>query len=207
MAEAPLAITATLVTSPAEIAAAIDEPMSMLSVLEDTAHLDLTLEEVEALGLVIGDQQGIRGPRGVQGETGPQGDRGPQGLAGISSGALALVSKLSRAPLSAGSVVYFDGAEHCIKATALYPSDATRAVGVVRYAVSAAEQEVSVLVYGEHDDDTWNFVPGGAVFLGPDGLLTAAVDETWAFVRVMGFALTATRVFVDPQLPVRLLGG
>ena len=68
----------------------------------------------------------------------------------------------------------------------------------------AAETLVTVVRLGELEDSAWSFVPFRAVFLGHNGLLTQTIDPTWAFVCVMGTALSATKVMVDVRPAVIL---
>jgi hypothetical protein len=145
----------------------------------------------------------IPGPMGPTGPQGPRGIPGPAGSGGTSTSAG--IVKMSRCPLSSGRVVRFDGDSYCTTVSALTASDALTPMGLAQYAVSAADLTVGITAYGEQEDDSWNFVPGGAVFLGANGFLTQTRGQGWAFLRVIGFAITAQRVFVDPQLPVFLI--
>ena len=172
-----------------------EKPEELVASLAEAERLVALLEETLGLSVTIADVQGVRGPRGP---AGPKGDPGPEGPVGAGNE----LQKRARGPLSAGSIVRLDGAEHVAPVSALVREDAFSPVGVVMYAVSAPGALVTLLVCGEHEDDTWNWAPGGVVFLGPGGLLTQAIDPAWAFVRALGVAVTATKVFIDPQPPV-----
>lgn len=182
--------------------AATSDAEELVATLAEAEQLVTLLEEATGLVVSVADVQGVRGPKGPPGATGPQGERGERGPAGASAGSTVLLSKWSRGPLSAGRVVRLDGAAHCAPISALNVEDALTPISVVQYAVSEPDAEVQLIPYGEFEDDTYTFSPGGAVFVGPGGQLTQVPSKDWAFVRVVGFALSATRVFVDPQMPV-----
>lgn len=188
-------LLALISDEPALLEVVVEDADELAVRIEDVDPLNFTLEEADELGVTISEQQGLRGPRGLRGI------QGAPGTAGV-------LLKLARAPLSAGSVVRLDGTAHCIQASALNPQDALCAIGLAVYAVSAAGAEVEILTRGEHRDDAWSFTPMRAVFLSGTGLLTQAPGDDLAFLRVVGFAITSTTVFIDPQLPVfRYEGG
>lgn len=60
-------------------------------------------------------------------------------------------------------------------------------------------EEVAVLRNGFLDHTGWTFTPELPVFLGLDGGLTQTVPEGALFSKVLGFALTPTRVKIDLQ--------
>lgn len=77
-------------------------------------------------------------------------------------------------------------------------------LGVTIESSVAPETEVQVVRLGELEEVAWSFVPFRAVFLGPDGRLTQTFDPTWAFVCVMGTALSSTKVMIDVRPAVIL---
>lgn len=128
------------------------------------------------------------GPRGLMGP------RGQQGVAGSDA-----LTKYTLSALSANKVVRLSDATHVTPISALERSDAWGAIAVTVTAASAPETAVSVIVFGELADDSWNWVPGLPIFVGANGGLTQTRDPAWAFVRVIGNAISPARIFIDSQ--------
>lgn len=141
----------------------------------------------------------LRGATGAQGPPGPVGADGPVGPAGGRH------LKRSSGPLSGGRAVRtLEDGDHIDVASARAPEVARAIVGVVATSAGASDQEVEVVLRGELEDDGWTFVPHRNVFVGDNGVLTQTIDPTWAFVCVVGRALTPTKLLVDMRAPIFL---
>lgn len=66
--------------------------------------------------------------------------------------------------------------------------------GVSVNAVSGAGQEVEIRRLGEFYDSGWSWIPGLPVYVGLAGVLTQTYSPSWAFVCIVGAAITPTRV-------------
>jgi hypothetical protein len=130
-----------------------------------------------------------------------QGLLGPQGPAGA-AGMRTPFSKLSSEQISGLAVVRFVDADHVAPASANVAAHATSIAGLALTATSGAEQSLDILRYGEVADGGWSWTPGLPVFLGANGFLTQTPSAAWAFVLIVGVAISATRICVDPKSPV-----
>ena len=167
------------------------EAAEVTATLADADIVSAAVEEgSDELAAIIGDVQGLRGPRGERGEPGRMGAPGGTLL------------KRSLGVLSGGRVVAAVDSDYVVAASALRAVDAGRVLGITFHAVSGPESEVVVVCLGEIEDSLWRWEPGLPVFVGARGELTQAPSTFWAFVRVVGVALSATRVFVDLQTPI-----
>jgi len=65
----------------------------------------------------------------------------------------------------------------------------------------AAGATAEMLAYGPLTEPSWTWTPGGALFLGSDGLLTQEPPTAPGalFSAQVGVATTATSIFVDRQ--------
>ena len=79
---------------------------------------------------------------------------------------------------------------------------AEQIVGISQNAADESD-DVRVQFAGEIEQGGWDWTPGGVVFLAEDGLLTQSVPTTDVLV-VVGFAVTATRVYISLQRPIYL---
>lgn len=67
--------------------------------------------------------------------------------------------------------------------------------------------ETEVLVYGTLTEPTWSWLPGGAIYLGADGVLTQSVPTTPGalFAVQIGTVTAPTTAFFDRQMPILLV--
>jgi hypothetical protein len=89
-------------------------------------------------------------------------------------------------------------------ASALVIDHVNLVLGLTIESAVSAETVVQVVRLGELEDSAWAFIPFRAVFLGVDGRLTQTFDPSWAFVCVMGTALSASKIMVDVRPAVIL---
>jgi hypothetical protein len=76
-------------------------------------------------------------------------------------------------------------------------------IGIARQA-GAPGTEINVAVPGDEvEDASWSWAPGQSVWLGDDARLTQG-GYSGAYFVVIGVALTATRVLVRVEQPVKL---
>lgn len=146
---------------------------------------------------------GATGPQGPPGAAGAAGATGPQGPAGPAASSLVTVTASTAIGGHRAVHIQADGTATYADATNL--AHTWTAVGVTTGA-AAAGAPLDVQVFGPLDEPTWTWTPGGPVFLGLTGLLTQtppAVPAA-AFQRVLGVAVTPTRLWVEPQAPIHL---
>jgi hypothetical protein len=148
-------------------------------------------------------QHGTNGIDGAPGRDGRDGVDGRDGRPGRDGAAGGRIIKKTLGPLSAGRVVYaLEDGEHIDAASALEESHAFAILGVTFDSSDAAETDLQVVRLGEVSDDTWNFTPRKPVFVDPMGRMVQTFDRSWAFVRMIGTAVSRTKVMVDPRPPV-----
>lgn len=154
----------------------------------------------------IGASQGPSGPRGPQGFVGPagrDGEDGVDGRPGRDGAPGGRVVKTVVGPLSGSRIVRLlaDG-EHVDVASPLDATHARTIVGVTLTSATAAEETVEIVRVGEVEDSAWSFQPGRAVFVGVGGAPTQQLEASWVFMRVVGVAVTPTKMLVDLRPPV-----
>lgn len=130
-----------------------------------------------------------------------QGLAGPPGPPGASIPGGALV-KLSNGVVGGGRMVRYVDATHVGIASADTIAHLASIAGVSLTAASAAEQDVNFARLGEVVDSGWAWTPGLPVYLGLNGVLTQTHSPAWAFVLIVGVALSATRLIVDFRAPI-----
>ena len=89
---------------------------------------------------------------------------------------------------------------------------ATNAVFGQRFALlgltlgaAASGASVEVLSYGPITEGSWSWTPGGALYLGTNGLLTQTPPVAPAtFLVVVGYAIDATRILLDLHDPIAI---
>lgn len=124
------------------------------------------------------------------------GEQGPAGPPGVSGGGVA--------EYTAGEAL---GGHRGVKlgpsGEAFYASNADAAsfagfIGVTTGAASFGAQ-VSVQSAGLMTEGTWSWTPSAPVFLGVNGVMTQTPPAAPAFQLVVGFAVTATSIFISPR--------
>lgn len=68
---------------------------------------------------------------------------------------------------------------------------------------AAAGGTVAVQVFGPMAEPGWVWTPNQPIYVGGDGVLTQTPPVTGWLQRV-AVALTSTKIFVDPQPPIKL---
>ena len=125
--------------------------------------------------------------------------RGPPGPAGTAT--YVAITMVASIVISIHKAVIPDGTGGVIYADQSITSQTGKTMGIsLNNALEGAD--VEVIVSGEVDEPTWNWLPG-EVYLGVNGALTQE-PPTSGILQVVGVALTATRLSVGIQLPILL---
>lgn len=123
------------------------------------------------------------------------GPRGPQGVPGPTGGATLV--PVGPWPLSGHSAVALDGAGQLVPADCTLPDHLGAVLGVVANAYLPGDSaEVKTEFPLEHEGWTWTV---GPVYVGAAGQLTQILPPGALYCQVIGYALSATRVLINPQ--------
>lgn len=127
------------------------------------------------------------------GQQGPPGPPGPAGAAGS-----AVVQAVAAVALSGHVVVAYNTAGQLVPASADELPHALRVAGIT---VAAAALGATVVVQqrGVLEHAGWAWAAGQPVFLGLGGALVQTPAPGAVFMMLIGQALTATRLLVNPQ--------
>lgn len=123
---------------------------------------------------------------------------GPRGPAGDSS---SLITLEAGASLGGHRCVAWQADGTVYHADNLTAADAHAAVGITTGAASPGS-DATVRTSGLMTEPSWAWTPLGLIFVGTNGLLTQTAPAAPAFVRVLGHAIDATSMWVDPQPPI-----
>lgn len=131
--------------------------------------------------------------------------RGPPGPPGTGTGGgTATKTYLASVDLSGERVIALtpDGA---VYADPSDPGEIWSTLAVTTTAAVAGDY-VQMVTNEIIDEPTWAWTPGGPVFCGPNGVLTqtAPTRPAASWLRVVGVAVTATRMAVSFQPPIAL---
>ncbi len=133
-------------------------------------------------------------------EAAAQGPRGPQGIPGPAGGATTVM--VGAAPISGHTAVALDSGGLLIYADCTNPAHIGAVQGVVGNAYSPGD-----LAVVQTDFDLmhagWAFATG-PVLVGAGGALVQTLPIGAVFAQVIGYALSATRVRIDPQPPIAI---
>jgi len=96
---------------------------------------------------------------------------------------------------SAGQVIYFD------------PTNAAHRPLFAALSTSAAlaTTTLTVVRYGLVTEPSWAWTPGALIYATAAGVLSQTAPSAPSFLKVMGNAITATSMWVDPQPPITLV--
>jgi len=130
-------------------------------------------------------------------EVGPQ---GPPGVPGESVETGATITCSTDIALSGHRFVVLDN-DKAVYADCTTADHAHRVLGMTTGASNAGS--VSVQTSGEHEEPTWNWTLGQPVFLSTTGLMTQTPPTT-GFVLIVGFPVSATKLFIKIHQPIIL---
>lgn len=139
---------------------------------------------------------GQQGPPGERGEDGQQGAAGPSGGGTLSAIAGAAVGGHRMVRLTTSGAVYADRT---------VAEDQHRVMGLTLNAAAQGD-ELDVLRFGEVVEPSWNWALDLPVYLGTNGLLTQT-SPTTGFSLIVGFPVTATKLFLSIREPITLTQG
>lgn len=131
-----------------------------------------------------------------------QGLAGAPGAPGPAAGEGAVYT--TAAALSGHRAIAVDAAGEAIYASCDSLSDALRIAGVSLNAAALGD-EITVQSAGLVEHSGWAWTPGQPVFVGIGGALTQSLPVGAVFSRVVGQAVSATRLLVDLQPPIVLI--
>lgn len=139
---------------------------------------------------------------GPQGPTGPAGTQGAQGPAGPSGGAA--ISVTAASAIGGHRIVVLDDAGAPAYASNQDINHLSKVLGMTLNAANPGDT-LSIVRTGDVVEPTWNWTLNLPVFLGTNGLLTQTPPSTPAlFSQVVGFPITATKMFVNIREPILL---
>lgn len=134
-------------------------------------------------------------------EVAAQGPVGPPGPAGLSGGAA--LAAIAGEALGGHRAVVLDAAGQAFYADRLTPSHFGRLAGITTGA-AVLGASVTLAMSGVVIEPSWSWTPNAPVFLGSTGLLTQTLP-IGGFLQVVGMALNATTLFVNPREPLAIL--
>lgn len=138
------------------------------------------------------------GPQGPPGATGATGPQGPPGESVETGSTITCSTDLS---LSGHRFVVLDD-DKSIYADCTTADHAHRVIGMTTGASNAGS--VSVQTSGEHEEPTWAWTLGVPVFLSTTGLMTQTMP-TAGFALIVGFPISATKLFIKIHQPIILI--
>lgn len=122
------------------------------------------------------------------------GEQGPPGSPN------SFITKTASTAIGGNRVVVLNASEQAIYAD---NTDVTHVDKVLGISTSAADAGASLQVqtYGEMVESSFAFTPGAQVFVSTNGLMTETPPAS-GFKRGIGFAIAATKLFIDSREPV-----
>ncbi len=122
------------------------------------------------------------------------GEQGPAGPAN------SFITKTASVAIGGHRVVVLNASEQAIYADSSITAHADKVLGVSTGAADAGAS-VQVQTYGEMVEASFSFTPELAVYASTNGLMTQTPPAS-GFKRGIGFALAATKLFIDLREPV-----
>lgn len=164
--------------------------MSVITVVEQPTTLEtneaiLALEAGETVVTLI--SEGIQGPPGPQGPVGPSGSTRARVSAGVDIGGHRVVTLNEQ-----GKAVY---------ASPTLVRDANRILGLTMHAV-VTDADVDVLREGDAIEPSWSWDLNKPIYLGQDGTLVQQVAPESVFTLIVGFPISATKMYFSIGTPI-----
>lgn len=123
-----------------------------------------------------------------------QGPAGPPGIPGVGGSAFQLTASV---PLSSYMVIAVNSSGEAIYANPTNASHGLLQIGISLNSAIAGDP-ITIARSELVTHSGWTFTPG-PVFLGLGGQLVQSVHPSSVFVKVIGWALSATQILVNPQ--------
>lgn len=185
-----------IVTIPATQVVAVPAPAIQRVLDERVENVVVSAVDSEVI-LVERDQQVVDEVEDINILT--VGEPGPRGIQGLPGSVQSTVTRVAAIDLGGQRVVVLDDSEEAIYADRSIVAHADKVLGVTTGA-AVAGANATVQTYGEMEDPSFAFTPGGAVYASINGLLTQTSPSS-GFSLVIGFAMAATKLFVDLGVP------
>lgn len=166
-------------------------PWVTAEVLDDLTMTEVDVTVVQEEHLLETTAQDVIVEVSLQGPPGPPGP-----------GTLLTVTATAGVLLSGHRAVVADDEGLLIYADRLLLEEIDRPVWLTTRSWSVGD-EATVVAYGTVDEPSWAFTPGLPLYLGLNGLLSQIPPITGFLLR-LGVAVTATRIFFNPGVPIAL---
>jgi len=158
------------------------EQEQLLLQSEQQAAVTQTVQEV--LVIAAGDQ----GPSGPQGDPGPAGGDVLTITAPVAIGGHRVIAAVG------DEIRYADPAD----------IDTVQVIGLTVNAADA-DDELEVVLRGSVTNSSWTWTPGLPLYLSAAGVLTQTPPgSSAAWIRILGTALSATRILFNPLPPIAM---
>ena len=169
----------------------VEGPSIVVTALEQSI-VARDAQDLQVVVLETQDQQvlfaGEQGPQGVQGIPGPVGGGTQQYPAGVA--------------LGGHRMVVLNDTGHAIYADKDMPAHAGKVLGMTTGAVALGDL-TTIQTGGEITEPSWTWTLDTPVWLGSNGLLAQAMPTT-GFSLIIGFPITATKLFINLREPLFL---
>jgi hypothetical protein len=185
-----------IVVVPATQVVAVPEPAIQRVVDERIENVVVDAVDVEVI-LVERDSQVVDESQDISILT--VGEQGPRGIQGLPGSVQSTVTRVAAIDVGGQRVVVLDDSEKVIYADRSIVAHADKILGVTTGA-AVTGADATVQTYGEMDDPSFAFTPGGAVYASVNGLMTQTAPSS-GFSRAVGYAMAATKLFIDLGVP------
>jgi hypothetical protein len=146
-----------------------------------------TVTVIEEVATVVGDDAPVTlVSEGIQGPPGPQGPMGPAGSTSV----------LIKAGASIGGhrVITLDGSGRGVYADPTNLVHSSRVLGLSMHAADLGA-DLNVLRDGDITEPSWSWDINKPIYLGLDGTLVQEVSPGSAFTMIVGFPISATKMY------------
>jgi len=183
----------------------VQRELNQAVVISDPSNIVLEAVETETIVSSAG-QQGVQGGQGTQGTQGIQGVQGVQGIQGVPGTTdIILYAYTAGDNLSGHRIVMLDSTGVLVYADNTVAASSLRVLGMT-IGSSTLGTLVNVQKFGELVDPSWNWSVNLPIYLGLNGLLTQVPPSNPAkFSLIVGFAISATSIFINTQPPIGLI--
>lgn len=155
-----------------------------LTLIESVSEIIDVTERTEILELQI---QGPPGPQGIQGLPGP-----------------VTAQYVCAQAISGHTAITLDANGKCIPASCAEASHSF--VAGITTGAAVQDAQTTALTGGTLEHLGWSFTAGSPVFLGLDGAITQTVLPQAVFAKVLGTAVSPTRIAIDFQPAIFIEG-
>lgn len=137
-------------------------------------------------------------------EIAEQGPAGPPGVPGPAGGAAMIFTAAT--PIGGHRVLALDAFNDVIYASADDPGTLNKIIGMSMNA-AAAGGDLSVVLFGEVIEPSWNWDPALPVYLGTNGVPTQTPPASpgSSYSLIVGFPTAATGLFLSVREPITLI--